>query len=261
MTLVTAPTPSLQNVLLVILHLLSWSFLYLPFQHLLCIKCLRSVCSLQVVCSCLSDSSSEPPPPPHVFFLHQPNFSLHICEGANDSLTGMLSDRRCLSSGGASAFSWELVCVCWSMCVWKKKRGGIVRTWPAHFACSPRDRCSWASTGAWQLPFIAVFSTLNPWPALPPSSSSSSSSPPLSSHPLSSTSDLFSRRFPRPSWVMDCERLVGGLRFLYVVVWCGRLVTILTLSGHGNPAVQNEQRTHTHTRPHTHLHNFLFNSP
>lgn len=159
----------------------------------------------------------------------------------------------------------ESLYVCVDLCVCERKSvwGGIVRTWPAHFACSPRDRCSWASTGAWQLPFIAVFSTLNPWPALPPSSFSSSSSPPLSSHPLSSTSDLFSRRFPRPSWVMDCERLVGGLRFLYVVVWCGRLVTILTLSGHGNPAVQNEQHTHTHTLTptHTHLHNFLFNSP
>lgn len=206
-----------------------------------------------------------PHPPTLVFFLHQPNFSLHICEGANDSLTGMLSDRRCLSSGGASAFFLRAcMCVLIYVCVREKVwGGGIVRTWPAHFACSPRDRCSWASTGAWQLPFIAVFSTLNPWPALPPSSFSSSSSPPLSSHPLSSTSDLFSRRFPRPSWVMDCERLVGGLRFLYVVVWCGRLVTILTLSGHGNPAVQNEQHTHTHTLTptHTHLHNFLFNSP
>lgn len=124
-----------------------------------------------------------------------------ICEGANDSLTGMLSGRWCLSNGGASALYWVLVCV--SVCVCRKS-GGIVRTWPAHFACSSRDRCFWASTGAWQLPFIAVFSTLNPWPALPSSSSSSSSSL-LSSLPLSTTSDLFSRRLPRPSWVMDCE--------------------------------------------------------
>ena len=183
------------------------------------------------------------------------------CIYAKEPTTAWLA---CCQTGDASPavehqpFSWVLVCVCWSMCVWEKKCvwGGIVRTWPAHFACSPRDRCSWASTGAWQLPFIAVFSTLNPWPALPPSSFSSSSSPPLSSHPLSSTSDLFSRRFPRPSWVMDCERLVGGLRFLYVVVWCGRLVTILTLSGHGNPAVQNEQHTHTHTHSHSRTHTY-----
>lgn len=93
-----------------------------------------------------------------------------ICEWANDSLTGMLSDRRCLSSGGASALSSQLVCV--RVCV--EKWGGIVRTWPAHFVCSSGDRCSWASTGAWQLPFIAVFSTLNPWPALPLSLFSSS---------------------------------------------------------------------------------------
>lgn len=126
-TLVTAPTPSPESVLLVILHLLSWSFLYLPFQHLLCIKCLRSVGSLQVVCSCLSDSSSEPPTPPPtlVFFLHQPNFSLHICEGANDSLTGMLSDRRCLSSGGASAFFLRAcMCVLIYVCVREKVGGG-----------------------------------------------------------------------------------------------------------------------------------------
>lgn len=130
--------------------------------------------------------------PPCVFFFISLTFSC-ICERANDSLTGMLSDRWCLSSGGASALSWELVCA--RVC---RKSGGIVRTGPAHFACSPRDRCFWASTGAWQLPFIAVFSTLNPWPALP-SSSCSSSSVPSSSLPFFSMSDLLSRRFPLPS--------------------------------------------------------------
>lgn len=137
-----------------------------------------------------------------------------------------------------------LICACVRECVWVKR--GIVRTWPAHFACSSRDRCSWVSTGAWQLPFIAVFSTLNPWPALPPSSSSSSSSP-LSSLPPSSTSDLFSRHFPRPSRMMDCEGWWAGCALYVVVVGCGGL----TLSDHGNPAVQTESDTHIHLRPQT----------
>lgn len=44
-----------------------------------------------------------------------------ICEGANDSLTGMLSGRWCLSNGGASALYWVLVCV--SVCVCVEKAG------------------------------------------------------------------------------------------------------------------------------------------
>lgn len=70
---------------------------------------------------------SPPPSPTLVFFLHQPNFSLHICEGANDSLTGMLSDRRCLSSGGASAFFLRAcMCVLIYVCVREKVWGGVL---------------------------------------------------------------------------------------------------------------------------------------
>ena len=180
-----------------------------------------------------------------------------ICEGTNDSLTGVLSDWWCLFQQWSISF-YLRTCVCESVCLhgWVdlcvQKGEGIVRTWPAHFACSPWDRCSWASTGAWQLPFIAVFSTLNPWPSLPPfSSSSSSSSPLLSSHPPSSTSDLFSRRFLWPSRVMGCDRRWAGCAFS-VLVWCSRLVTSLTLSGRRNQAVQTESHTHTHTRADIH---------
>lgn len=62
------------------------------------------------------------PPPPCVFFFINLTFPC-ICEGANDSLTGMLSDRRCLSNGGASALSWELVYVCVCLCVCVEKWG------------------------------------------------------------------------------------------------------------------------------------------
>lgn len=236
---------------LVILDLLS--ALYCLFQHLLCIKSLRSVCLLQVVCSCLSDSSTEPP---CVFSFISLTFPC-ICERGQWQL-----DWHTVRQ--AMPFQWWSInpslraCMRVLIYVCVEKSGGIVRTWPAHFACSSRDRCSWASTGAWQLPFIAVFSTLNPWPALPPSSSSSSSSP-LSSLPLSSTSDLFSWHFPRPCWMMDCEGWWAGCA-LYVVVGCGSL----TLSDHGSPAVQTEPNTHTYTHAHRHLyphHNFLFNSP
>lgn len=173
------------------------------------------------VCSCFSDFFVNPPPLCMMFFLlHLPKSSFAY---AYEPTTAWLACCQA-DDASATALSYELVSVL--PCVCGTKSAGIFRTWPAHFACSSGDRCSWASTGAWQLPFIAVFSTLNPWPTPP------SHLPPR----LTSSHGTW---LGYPEWwaaeAAGASCIRGG------VVWCGRLVTIQHCQARKNQAV------HAHT--------------